>query len=176
MPKLLPRITTPVYAIKLKKDLLAERGHWLLIMEDEALMLMTEQEVKSAFRFEPQQAAVPTLAPPRPYNLQTTKKRLSIEIAGKTLNIGAQMVRVLAGLQSFNDANSHAAASIGLRSYLAEPNFNQATARLSEAKTLGFVTTQGNLTPYRWAITNNGREVVRLLGETAAKYATKTQG
>jgi hypothetical protein len=176
MPKLLPRITAPVYAIKLKKDLLAERGHWLLVMEDESLMIMTDLEVKSAFRFEaPAASATPAAAakPPRPYNLQTTKKRLSVEISGKTLNIGSQMVRVLDGLQRYNDAAGRPTGSIGLKPYLFEPDFQQATARLSEAKVLGLVTISGNITPYQWSITNNGREVVRLLSETAAQYATK---
>lgn len=187
MPRLIPRITQPSLAIKLKKDLIVERGFWLLIFDDESILSMSDSEVRAAFKFAPtEQPGLPAqpglAAQPGPApalhrrSVGVRPKSLTCELYGKTIRMGAQGVRILCALVSAEAAygSNKSYTSLQLKSFLNPIDSEQIAGRLTELTTLGFAerhkhSGQGFL----WSITNNGREIVKLLGTEAQKWATR---
>lgn len=163
MPRMTPRATQEVQAIKLRKDLLGEKGHWLIIHPDETLEVLTEAEVHNRYRASTTPTATTTPQPTQRYHkprpIGPRPPSTPITIHGKSLSVSPQIAQLLSVLAATNRQTKTAE----IAPYL--PDIKNLAAALSYAAKLGFVTRhdtdQGVGTPKLWELSNNGREIVR---------------
>jgi hypothetical protein len=162
--KLVPKVTKPTTAIRLKKALTANAGDWLIIKDDESVEVVSDAVIRQVFTVEHKKE---TRYVNRPIGVTNSSYRLNIH--GKDMKISGQLGRVLV---AFSEADmSHGAFVSQIRKYLNEKDAGSLAARLGDGEKLGFVTAvreerdPENKTSFLWKLTNNGREVARKIKE-----------
>jgi hypothetical protein len=162
--KLVPKVTKPTTAIRLKKALTANAGDWLIIKDDESVEVVSDAVIRQVFTIE---RKAESRIINRPSGITNSSYRLSIH--GKDIKISGQLGRVLV---AFSEADmSHGAFVSQIRKYLNEKDAGSLTARLVDGEKLGFVTAAreerdpANKHSFLWKLTNNGREVARKIKE-----------
>jgi hypothetical protein len=178
MPRLIPRITQPAQAIRLKTDVLAAKGDWLLIFDDESVVSMTNDQVHAAFRFAgardeppaPRGAALRTNPQiKRRYHAKPPSPPIShgsvvADIEGKHISMGSQSFRVLYALfrtKDGSDATGHQIAK-----HIEHPaDRRQLATRLAESAKVGLVIKHGTFHNAEWSLTNNGRAFVKAVND-----------
>ena len=162
--KLVPKVTKPTTAIRLKKALTANAGDWLIIKDDESVEVISDAIIRQVFTVEHKKE---TRYVNRPIGVTNSNYRLNIH--GKDVKVSGQLGRVLVG---FAEADmGHGSYVTQIKKYLSDKDANSVTARLHDATNLGFVTADraekdpANNHSFLWKLTNNGREVARKIKE-----------
>lgn len=160
--KLTPKVTKQVNAIRLKKQLVASAGDWLIIGEDDSIEVVTDLYVKQMFNVN--RGEKPARQSPENFS-RIARESYRLTVGGKELKVGSQLGRVLVGF--FEADMGHGAFSSQIKRHLNELDGQSMTARLSDATKYGFVEAVKSErdpeapTGFLWKLTNNGREIAR---------------
>lgn len=161
MPRMVPRVVKTYTVVRLRQEVVAERGQYLVVDEQtEDVEILTAQQVRDRFHDEV----------PRPAPHVTERVRSSpatppstqfVEFEGKRLRIGGQLARLVTALPNAGPKFS----SGDLRGLVPETDAPQISARLTDASRLGFVESLGvgSRNTIVWQLTNSGRFVAREL-------------
>ena len=167
----MPKVNIEVHAIRVREDLIAERGDWLIIHADERLQVASAQQAAEfglPGNASPAKAKTPPQRPPVVPQKQKApdapfaprhKRRVSVEINGKTLSVPGLYFAILRQFDDqLNDPlSAHDLAGIGGIS---------SSSRLSEMAAKGLlqrVDAQGDARnrPYYYVATNEGLAIAR---------------
>lgn len=171
--RLVPRAVAPKLAIRLRKEIIAEKGDWLLIMPDDSIETMPHTVVQHLYSINDTSPTKP--AGGRSHVVRVAPKSLIATINGKRVMVGAQLVRVLAAAAQHK---SHFISSDIDTSGMSPADADQISGRLTDASRLGLVIRTdriGGGPGKSWSLTNEGREIVRQLGEQAQNFITRKE-
>ena len=187
MKTLVAKQSQHLKAVRLKFDLIAEAGDWIILHEDDSVSVLSDAEIKEHYNIVDFETNVaPSVVPPKPIlvmsqtpeevkpkkNFHVRRKALSIEIEGKTLTFGAQMVRMLCYLNMATSGKRDACFN-DVKNFVPEHEMDQTGTRLGLAEKFKFVEIDRKGRVSFCKLTNEGRYVIKELGETAMKYGAK---
>lgn len=166
MPRLTPKTISPALAIRVKDDLIVEAGQWLLVFDDEQIEVMTDDEVRALYDLSPPAVAKPSKDYKRgPIQHGYSVRSLVMDAGGKTLRVPGQLVRVLTALHTAGDRSL---SGVVARQMSDASDRAQVSGRMTDAVALGFATKEpASGGQFYWTLTNEGRAVVRALGDAA---------
>lgn len=195
--QLVPKLRTPVTAIRVTEDLLIKAGNWLIIFPGDVLGQMSDDEVKANFIIpdDDPPMVVPREPPRRSFAkapsgpLMQRAREASAQTYGKRVvktamhgfqfngvSLGAQMIRVLDVLFTAAGRTVAPLTTTTLRNRAHENDRNQVSTRLGEAEEKGLVTTSFTADGVKeYTLTPRGLDVVDRFGEAARPYAVRHQ-
>ncbi len=173
--KLTPKIKAPVTAVRLREGLVAERGSWLIINDDDTVQVLSDEQVRAVFNVGAvtdggARHRVPTVSNGRRVNGSVQVDLLS----GVKLTIGAQSIRILEALAKQPGGEIRSDSLDLIRRTLGERDQTQVTGRLHDAEVKKLVikeTIAGMTNRYTWRLTNEGRAIAQTYAAEASRYA-----
>lgn len=165
----MPQVTISARAIRVTADLTVPRGHWLVVLDDDTVRVVSPEEARAVYGLTGSGSASARTAVPTPVITAVRKirgaSRRVLLPNGLSIVINAQHAKVLLGLAAAASGNTAVPLK---RAQIAryvddERAAKQVSARIGELVTLGLVERTRVDSDVVWSITNNGLAVVRAI-------------
>lgn len=169
--KLTPKITRPVHAVRLTHEVIADKGQWILFMDDDSVKVMDDAEVKAAFHIDGSTTSTTKTTPSgRKPRTQYTRGSITVAIGDTEVSVGGQLARVLVAADRVTRMpNVTNFTSSSLTQYLNGHDVEQIAARLHDAHMKKYVIKvahDGVMNRSTWALSNEGRALARALASS----------
>jgi hypothetical protein len=166
MVRLTPKMVAPTVAIKLRDEVIAEIGDWLLIMPDDQVVVMNDADVRAVYT-----QIKETHAPAGKKSKYTrvvgvSPRSFAAIINGKPVRVGAQTIRTLSALNELPFARG---TTSQVANRLTHPDDAQVSARMLDAIRFECVQLDKFNRPFIYQLTPAGAEVVHQFGKEAGR-------